>query len=360
MKQGTYNKFRIFIALAIVLYFSNIYIAAVLYFSVNVLLFMRYFTRSKNRAMKIKSLLVYPIIASIQIIVATRLIFPYGNHFNKYSLDRWSLVLLLTFSYLYYYYLEVKSYQQYYFPTAKNLSVFSFEDVRKISYDLKKRATSNVNKLTSLSPRTVKDVVMDWARHNSFSYITSETLDHEYFDKAYRSLDDEAVYIVISDTGSAASEVISLFTNKLYNHASIAFDKDLSTLVSYNGGEKVHPPGLNVEMIAFFSQKDDASIHVYRLPVNKKQKENMIKMIERINKEGSAYNLLGLVLHRSFKPNIMYCSQFVYRILEENGAAYFHAHGGKVKPTDLIELDYYRRLEYCYTIDLADHIKKEV
>ncbi len=76
----------------------------------------------------------------------------------------------------------------------------------------------------------------------------------------------------------------------------------------------------------------------------------MIQKIEQINKEGSAYNLIGLTLNVSIKPNIMYCSEFVYCLLDYADATYFDKNDAKVKPTDFVELDYYRKVSFEYEI----------
>jgi len=75
-----------------------------------------------------------------------------------------------------------------------------------------------------------------------------------------------------------------------------------------------------------------------------------IDKIKEINETGSAYNLVGLITKVSLRPNIMFCSQFVYSILKECGLAYFESPATKIKPTDLVEKDYYRKLELCYEI----------
>jgi hypothetical protein len=155
---------------------------------------------------------------------------------------------------------------------------------------------------------------------------------------------------VISNTGSPASEIISVFTNKQFNHASLSFDRDLKTLLSYNGGDRVYPPGLNPEMLSFFNRKDGAGILVYSLPCPAEKKRFVLEKIREINTEGSAYNMLGLVSGRSFRPNIMFCSQFVYCMLELAGLAYFKKGSGKIEPTDFVELDYRRALSFEYEI----------
>lgn len=187
---------------------------------------------------------------------------------------------------------------------------------------------------------------------SSFRYVSNETLTDEYFEAACNSLDDEHIYIVLTDSGSPASELISVFTKRQFNHASLSFDKDLQTIVSYNGGQNVYLPGLNPEMIECFNKKADSAILVYRLNATKEQKQKIIGKIQEINREGSAYNLLGLVFKYSFKPNIMFCSQFVYQMLKHVGLAYFEKRSTEVRPTDLIELDYHRKLDFAYEVKL--------
>jgi len=234
----------------------------------------------------------------------------------------------------------------------------SLEDVESISFafakDIKERYHSTRDGvghiIQSASPVKIKELVIDLPRHSSMKYINEGSLSEVYFEKARDSLDDPYLYIVVSNTGSAASEIISLFTQKAYNHASLSFDYDLETIISYNGGEKLFPPGLNTEMIDFFNKKEDSSIVVYRLEATKEQKEVLINKVGEINREGSAYNILGLVLKYSHRPNIMFCSQFVYTMLSLVGLEYFQKKPELVQPSDLVELDYYRKLEFAYEV----------
>jgi hypothetical protein len=62
--------------------------------------------------------------------------------------------------------------------------------------------------------------------------------------------------------------------------------------------------------------------------------------------------MLGLVINQSYKPNIMYCSQFVYNMLETAEAVYFHSDAMTIKPTDFIEKDYHRKLEFVEELRL--------
>lgn len=103
-------------------------------------------------------------------------------------------------------------------------------------------------------------------------------------------------------------------------------------------------------MVAHFHLKPDVSVLVYRLFAGRRRKERVLETVRRINREGSAYNMLGLVTKWSYKPNIIFCSQFVYRMLQEAGLQYFDKCPGEVRPTDLVELDYRRKLEFVEEI----------
>lgn len=201
---------------------------------------------------------------------------------------------------------------------------------------------------------SLQQLIETLPQHSSFHYVNNGYLTSKYFKIAEEACHDEYLYLILTDSGSPASEVISVFTQKRFNHISLAFDSNLDTIISYNGGQYLHPPGLNLEMIECFNQKADSSILVYRLKATKEQKELILNKIREINTEGSAYNLLGLLTKHSFKPNIMFCSQFVYSMLKYANLEYFDMKNTEVKPSDLIELDYHRKLEYLYEVKLND------
>jgi hypothetical protein len=247
-------------------------------------------------------------------------------------------------------YTSVGKYSRFYLPSLQDISTISFAEL-KSGADVIAQAAKTIERAgESLSLENIRAVAEDLPRHDSFRYINEGSLTDEYFAEARKSLEDPFLYVVVSRTGSPASEIISVFTQKQYNHASLSFDRELKTIVSYNGGERVYPPGLNGEILEFFRKKQDSSILVYRIACERAQKERVLEKVEEINRDGSAYNMLGLVLKYSHKPNIMFCSQFVYRMLELAGLAYFERKSSGVKPTDLIEQDYYRKLSFDYEI----------
>ena len=195
-----------------------------------------------------------------------------------------------------------------------------------------------------LSAGELRLLLSGLARHNSFQYINYHSLPETWFTQARHSLEDPHLYIVLSNTKTAASKVIARFTGDPFNHVSLAFDPSLSTLVSYNGGNTAQKPGLNPENRAELRRNAGSTFSLYRLPASRAHKRRILERIERINAQGSSYNLLGLVSKRSAKPNIMFCSQFVYAMLDEAGLRLFAKDSGKVKPMDFVTLDGGRRL----------------
>jgi len=235
-------------------------------------------------------------------------------------------------------------------PSVSETSTISFADLSQGQDQIEKVISQAKKAQQAISLDNLHTILSDLHRHSSTHYINNGSLTDKYFELADDSLSDPYLYLIISNTGSPASELIALFTQKQFNHASLSFDRELKTTISYNGGERVYPPGLNSEMIASFHQKADASVLVYRLPVTLEQKRQVLDTIRNINETGSAYNILGLVTKHSLRRNIMFCSQFVYRMLQIGHITYFDKAPGNVQPTDFVELDYYRRLEFVEKI----------
>lgn len=243
--------------------------------------------------------------------------------------------------------------ESYCVATTLDENTLSFEDLRYLKQRVAYRGQQLKRVGGVVTLPFIREIAKDLPRNCSFRYMAKDSLSETYFKHLDESLSDHHVYLVFSDTGSAASNLIGIFTNKPYNHISISFDSELKTLISYNGGERVSPPGLNQEMLEWFYRKEDASIRIYRLAVTGEQKQAMAEQIARINEEGSAYNLLGVALGKSIQPNMMVCSEFVYSLLQSVGAEYFKKTALDVKPADLIELDYERKLEFLESINLS-------
>ncbi len=201
------------------------------------------------------------------------------------------------------------------------------------------------------------DIVSDLTRHDAFNYINKGAIDSTYFDCASKTLSNGFMYLILSSTGSAAGELIGKVTKKEYSHVSLAFDEDLKTIISYNGGENIYSPGLNKELLEYFYKKNDANIMVYKIKANIDQKQKIFDEIKNINNEGSSYNIIGLLMKYSHRDNIMFCSQFVYKMLEIAGLAYFEKKPEDVKPTDFVEHDYERKLDFVEKIFIKEVVE---
>lgn len=322
------------------------------YISAYVFVVLRALSITSKKRMKLLMIATYSILLILQLAFNKLIVFDNDSFGLKFYFDKIFSIISLLFPFVIERFFIVNKYASFYFPSVQEITTFSFNELKEnmdkiisVIEDIKKAGNS-------LALENIEKIITDLPRHNSFRYINNGTLTDGYFETAYGSLTDPHIYIVISNTGSAAAEIISVFTKKQYNHASISFDSDLKTIISYNGGERLYPPGLNHEMIDYFNQKADSSIIVYRMDVTYEQKKMIIDKIKEINTEGSAYNVMGLILKYSHKANIMFCSQFVYKMLKYAGLQYFERNDGKVKPTDFVELDYYRKLQFAYEIFL--------
>lgn len=230
--------------------------------------------------------------------------------------------------------------------------VSSFSFTEQIAYKINKLILAG----RKLSRNNLREIIQDLPRHNAFAYINNGTLPESYFREVVHTLQNGYMYLVITQSKSASSEVIGAFTDRKYNHVSLSFDRELHTIISYNGGEQVAPPGLNAEVLEQLTKREGASVMVYRLLATYEQKKAILDKIREINSEGSSYNLLGLVFKITPKPNIMFCSQFVYTMLEHAGLNYFEKDAAHVKPTDFIELDYFRRLDFVGRFDRSGNL----
>lgn len=259
-------------------------------------------------------------------------------------------ILALIFVYAPFIVNTYANYRRSVFPSVSDVYTVSFNSLAYGKNRIAEVKDGIVKTKNSLSITNISEWIADLPRHSITTYVNRNGLTDCYFDDCIKSLEDPHIYLIMSDTGSCASELLSVFTQKMYNHISISFDYELKTVVSYNGGEKLYPPGLNKEQLIFFQKKSGASIIVYKLGCTRLQKQEMIDRVKEINHVGSAYNMLGLLTRATFKPNTMFCSQFIYTLLRDAGLHYFESRAIDVKPTDFVERDYYRRLEYCYMI----------
>lgn len=330
------------------LFFSNnttLFILAYVFICLGMLLYTLFTV--KDIKTKIILMVIYSAVMVVQLVHNILIVFAENNTAFMSLRSRIAGTALVMVPFVIHRISSEKLNPKFYFPSVQDMTTFTFNE-----------AVENINAINSmigkgrdsLSRKNIDELLRDMPRHNSFRYINRGSLTDDYFTAARQTLDDPNLYIVISNTGSPASEIISVFTGKQYNHVSLSFDRQLTTIISYNGGERLYPPGLNMEIVHYFNKKQDSSIIVYSLAAPAEKKTEIINKIAEINTQGNAYNLFGLVFKFSVKPNIMFCSQFVYKMLKTAGLHYFDKKDGQIKPTDLVELDYRRTLQYEYEL----------
>jgi hypothetical protein len=329
--------------------FANLTIMVITFCFLTVGMIIRTLLSEFRKRVKLGLCVVYGFGLAIQIVFTVIAVFGSKGTLIYYP-GKVFAVLLLLLPFFVEQLVVINKNTTFYLPSIEDISTITFAELRN-GQEAIGAILDKVTKVgKSFTPEKLRALLKDLRNNSATQYVNNGTLTEKYIESAYATLGDARVYLAISNTGSAASEIISLFTQKLYNHASLSFDYDLNTIISYNGGANVYPPGMNPEILEYFHQKKDASVLIYSLETTTEQKKAIIDKIAAINKEGSAYNLIGLVTKRSFKPNIMFCSQFVYKMLEYAGLQYFNNKAGHVRPTDLIELDYYKKLKFEYEI----------
>ncbi|TCZ80971.1 hypothetical protein E0485_01425 [Paenibacillus albiflavus] len=150
------------------------------------------------------------------------------------------------------------------------------------------------------------------------------------------------IYVLLTDTGTLFTKLIRVFTGAELNHASIAFDQELTEVYSF-GRKKISNP-----LLAGFVKEDlnselfkSCECALYCCTVSSDTYEQIrshINEIER-NKELYKYNLLGLfgVLFniQINRERAYFCSQFVATILKENGVAISPKEPVFVTPQDI-------------------------
>jgi hypothetical protein len=171
-------------------------------------------------------------------------------------------------------------------------------------------------------------------------------------------------YILLTDTGTVFTNLIKLFTNKPYNHASIAFDSDLSEVYSF-GRKSIRNP-----FIGGFVEEDmksrlfnQADCEIYSFEITEVQMQKMKHYILEIEAEKNQYRynflgLFGFILNRPIeRKKSFFCSQFVASVLEEGNVIDFKKPLSLIAPNDFQKLT---NLQLMYQGKLTDYTNKKI
>ncbi|MCQ2465185.1 MAG: hypothetical protein MJ095_06355 [Oscillospiraceae bacterium] len=140
---------------------------------------------------------------------------------------------------------------------------------------------------------------------------------------------NDAIYIIVSQTGTIVAKIIKFFTRKPYNHSSVSTDITLSDMYSFCRNQIFFPlpAGFNQEIVGegTLGLFREIPCEIYRLPVTSEQKEKYLCLLEHFKRcrEDYSYNILGFWsipfrIHIE-RRNKFVCSQFVAYIIRESG-----------------------------------------
>ncbi|XEC93797.1 hypothetical protein AB6A23_20950 [Paenibacillus tarimensis] len=155
-------------------------------------------------------------------------------------------------------------------------------------------------------------------------------------------MNKKKVYILLSDTGTWFTRMIRLYTRAPLNHASIAFDEQLTEVYSFGRKRPGNP------FIGGFVKEDlrselfkDATCAVYTCEVSEKDYLKIRDSVQQFAQEPDKYkyNLLGLIgimLNvKVERENAFFCSQFVASVFERSGASLVPKCASLTTPADL-------------------------
>ena len=172
---------------------------------------------------------------------------------------------------------------------------------------------------------------------------------------------ENAVYIVLSHTGTRFSRVIKHMTKIPYSHVSIALDEDLDELYSFGRKHPKNPfyCGFVKEDIinGTFAYFPNTMCSIYKLEVDHNTYNNIKHNINVFkSKRILTYNfpgVVGLSVNKSISiPHSYFCSEFVATILKDSNVNLFKKIPSSVSPKDFLECEgyelYYKGLLRTY------------
>lgn len=153
-----------------------------------------------------------------------------------------------------------------------------------------------------------------------------------------------SVYILLSDTGSLFTRTIKQYTHAPYNHASIAFDADLSDIYSFGRKHPLNPVygGFVREDLyhRYFRYFPQTTCALYELRVDERTAKKIKRVVDVFQTKPKRYTynyvgLLGVVFNYPIEITASYfCSQFVAEVLRRAGVVLWDKPSALVTPED--------------------------
>ncbi len=159
---------------------------------------------------------------------------------------------------------------------------------------------------------------------------------------------DKKIYIVLSQTGTMLSKLVRLYTGDMYNHVSIALDKELRHMYSFGRVNPYNPVigGFVKESptTGTFKRFYNTDVAIIELAIDGEKYDAIKAELEEMygHKQDYHYNYKGLVLAAFGKPRrkvgCYYCSEFVHEFCCNYGINLGVSRNKVVKPMDLFDV----------------------
>ncbi len=185
-------------------------------------------------------------------------------------------------------------------------------------------------------------------------------------------METKKIYIVLSQTGTFLSRILRLYTGDMYNHASIALDKELRQMYSFGrinpynpviGGFVKESPSSGT-----FKRFYNTDVAIIELEINSDKYDAMKIGLEEMygRKDDYHYNYKGLFLAAFGKPRhkaeCYYCSEFVHEFCRNYEINLGISRNQVVKPMDFFDIPngkvIYEGKLRSYRLRLAQRKKK--
>jgi hypothetical protein len=175
-------------------------------------------------------------------------------------------------------------------------------------------------------------------------------------------VDDQSVFILLTNTGTLFTKVIQGYTRAPYNHASISFNRELSELYSFGRKNPNNP--LNGGFVkedlktGTFSKYPNTTCVIYELQVSERDIAKMKRVLQAFIRKDKKYfynilGVLGIALREPIEfSNSYFCSQFVAEILQRSGVRLWDKLPALVTPNDFRQSE---RLQLIYEGKLSEY-----
>lgn len=171
----------------------------------------------------------------------------------------------------------------------------------------------------------------------------------------------KSIYLILTCSCTAISRIIRAFTGENYTHAALAFDEDLHTMYSFSRKypSLPLPAGFREEYTdgKFYRLQGNIPCIIMRKSVSNREYSRLKTTIYNMQCRAGEYkySVLGLFMCRLGipleRPTRCFCSQFVARILRDNGIASLPKPPSLMHPADFLGLSGF---ETVYSGGFAD------